>query len=246
MLERKRMFILAISLIAASLVIYGVHYLMFHDIQHIVIYGLGELAFLPIEVLLVTLIIDRLLEASEKRVMLNKLNMVIGAFFSEVGTGFMRQVFHLDTEFEKNRRKFLVTEEWTNKMFDATKHSVDNYDYGIKVNGPDLVKLKEFLVGKREFMLALLENPNLLEHEEFSDVLWSTFHLTEELDARADVTNLSPADYDHISIDTKRAYVAVLAAWVDYMKHLRNSYPYLFAMAARTNPFDPEAKAEIT
>ncbi len=246
MLERKRMFILAISLIAASLVIYSVHYLMFHDIQHIVIYGLGELAFLPIEVLLVTLIIDRLLEASEKRVMLNKLNMVIGAFFSEVGTGFMRQVFHLDTEFEKNRRNFLVTEEWTNKMFDATKHSVDNYDYGIKVNGPDLVKLKEFLVGKREFMLALLENPNLLEHEEFSDVLWSTFHLTEELDARADVTNLSPADYDHISIDTKRAYVAVLAAWVDYMKHLRNSYPYLFAMAVRTNPFDPEAKAEIT
>jgi hypothetical protein len=30
------------------------------------------------------------------------------------------------------------------------------------------------------------------------------------------------------------------------MKHLKNSYPYLFSLAVRTNPFDPNAKAEIT
>lgn len=246
MLDRKRILIFAVSLIAVSLAIYGFHYLFFHDVHHILIYGLGELAFLPIEVLLVTLVIDRLLEASEKRAMLNKLNMVIGAFFSEVGTEFMKQVFGLDAEFDKNRKNFLVTPEWTDKMFNATSHSVGNYEYRIRVTGANLPELKEFLVGKREFMLRLLENPNLLEHEEFSDVLWSVFHLTEELDARADVTNLSKADYDHIAVDTKRAYVAVLAAWVDYMKHLKKSYPYLFAMAVRTNPFNPNAKAEIT
>ncbi len=245
MLRKKNVLILAVSLIAASMVIYGFHYLVFRDWHHIVIYGLGELAFLPVEVLLVTLVIDRLLEASEKRAMLNKLNMVIGAFFSEVGTEFMRRVFDLDAEFDKNSRHFMVTPDWTDKMFDATRRSVSNYEYKIRVTGPDLPELKEFLVGKREFMLRLLENPNLLEHEDFSNVLWSVFHLTEELDARTDVTKLSNADYDHIATDTKRAYVAVLAAWVDYMKHLKRSYPYLFAMAVRTNPFDPNAKAEI-
>jgi hypothetical protein len=245
MLDRRRIIIFAVSLIAVSMVLYGLHYIIFRDLQHIFIYGLSELAFLPIEVLLVMLVIERLLEASEKRAMLNKLNMVIGAFFSEVGTGFMSRVFHLDAEFDKNRKNFLVTPEWTDKMFDATKHSVGAYEYRIRVNGPDMVDLKEFLVGKREFMLALLENPNLLEHEEFSDVLWSTFHLTEELDARTDVTKLSRADYDHIALDTKRAYMSVLASWVDYMKHLKNSYPYLFSLAVRTNPFDPNAKAEI-
>jgi len=246
MLKKKNVVTLAVSLIAASMVIYGFHYFIFRDFNHIIIYALGDLAFLPIEVLLVTLVIDRLLEASEKRAMLNKLNMVIGAFFSEVGTDFMRLVFSLDAEFDKNRRHFLVTPDWTVKMFDATRHSVANYEYKIRATGPDLPDLKEFLVGKREFMLRLLENPNLLEHEDFSNVLWSVFHLTEELDARADVMSLSNADYDHIATDTKRAYVAVLAAWVDYMKHLKRSYPYLFAMAVRTNPFDPNATAEIT
>ena len=79
MLNRRRMIILAAALIVSSLVLYTFHYLVFSDTHYILIYGLGELAFLPIEVLLVTLVIDRLLEASEKRAMLNKLNMVIGA-----------------------------------------------------------------------------------------------------------------------------------------------------------------------
>jgi len=47
---------------------------------------LGDVAFVPIEVLLVTLIIHRLLSEREKRTRLEKLNMVIGAFFSEMGT----------------------------------------------------------------------------------------------------------------------------------------------------------------
>lgn len=245
MLDKKRIFVLALVLLASSFVIYGIHFFIFRDFYHLAVYGLSDLAFLPIEVLLVTLVIDRLLEASEKRVMLNKLNMVIGAFFSEVGTEFMKRVFPLDAEFEKNRKNFLINADWTDKMFDATARSVSHYEYRIAVTGPDLPDLKEFLVGKREFMLRLLENPNLLEHEDFSNVLWAVFHLTEELAERADVLRLSEADYDHIAFDTKRAYVAVLVEWVNYMKHLKKAYPYLFSMDVRTNPFDPNAKAEI-
>lgn len=41
--------------------------------------------FLPLEVLLVTLILHQLLNYRDKRSRLRKLNMVIGAFYSEVG-----------------------------------------------------------------------------------------------------------------------------------------------------------------
>ncbi|MFH1736709.1 MAG: hypothetical protein ABH838_02305, partial [Actinomycetota bacterium] len=67
MLNRRRMIILAVVLIVSSLVLYTFHYLVFYDVHHIFIYAIGDIAFLPIEVLLVTLVIDRLLEASEKR-----------------------------------------------------------------------------------------------------------------------------------------------------------------------------------
>jgi hypothetical protein len=29
--------------------------------------------------------------------------------------------------------------------------------------------------------------------------------------------------------------------WLDYMRHLKKDYPYLFSLAMRTNPFDQEA-----
>jgi hypothetical protein len=29
------------------------------------------------------------------------------------------------------------------------------------------------------------------------------------------------------------------------MQHLQEDYPYLFSLAVRTNPFDPDAKVEV-
>jgi hypothetical protein len=50
-----------ISLILLSALWYFIHYLIFHDTHHIFIYMIGDIAFIPIEVLLVTLIIHQLL-----------------------------------------------------------------------------------------------------------------------------------------------------------------------------------------
>ena len=105
--------------------------------------------------------------------------------------------------------------------------------------------LKNFLTGKRSFLLGLLENPNLLEHESFTDLLWAVFHLTEELNSRADTTGLPDTDYEHLSGDIKRAYVLLISEWLSYMKHLKVDYPYLFSLAVRTNPFDPDALPEV-
>ena len=63
--------------------------------------------------------------------------------------------------------------------------------------------------------------------------------------ARPDVRELTEADRLHIAIDMKRVYVLLTAEWLDYMKHLRENYPYLFSFAMRTNPFDPSATPEI-
>ena len=78
--------ILGLSLVALSAIVYWIHYLIFHDIHHIFIYMLGDVASVFIEVLLVTLIMHNLLAHREKQSMLKKLNMVIGAFFSEFDT----------------------------------------------------------------------------------------------------------------------------------------------------------------
>lgn len=79
-------------LVLLSVFFYAVHYAIFRDSHHIFIYLIGDIAFVFIEVLMVTLIIHHLLAEREKRAMLNKLNMVIGAFFSEVGTSLLEHL----------------------------------------------------------------------------------------------------------------------------------------------------------
>ena len=115
----------------------------------------------------------------------------------------------------------------------------------IDVAGKDLRALRDLLQEKRRFMLGMLENPNLLEHDRFTELLLAVFHLTEELIHRSDLTHLTPADVRHIEGDIKRAYDLIIREWADYMHHMKENYPYLFSLAIRLNPFDPEARPEI-
>ena len=78
-----------------------------------------------------------------------------------------------------------------------------------------------------------------------TELLWAVFHLTDELAQRKDVSGLSDSDYGHLSGDIKRAYQHLILQWLDYMKHLKRDYPYLFSLAMRTNPFDENASVEV-
>jgi hypothetical protein len=97
------------------------------------------------------------------------------------------------------------------------------------------------LVSRRAFLLALLGNPNLLEHDKFTDLLWAVFHLTDELVYREDFAGLPATDLQHLAQDLRRAFHLLVLEWLAYMQHLKQSYPYLFSLAIRTNPFDPDA-----
>ncbi|UCG64885.1 MAG: hypothetical protein JSW12_20135 [Deltaproteobacteria bacterium] len=230
--------ILGLSLVVLSVIFYFIHYAIFRDPHHIFIYMIGDIAFVFIEVLLVTLIIHQLLSVREKRARLEKLNMVIGVFFSEIGAGLVTYFSDFDPKLEKIKQELIVRPNWSEKEFSALSKRLKSYDYGVEIEKVELEYLRGFLIGKRDFLLRLLENPNLLEHESFTELLRAVFHLTEELQGREDINQLPDSDYDHLAGDIKRAYVLLVQHWLDYMKHLKDNYPYLFSLAMRTNPFD--------
>ncbi|MDO9556685.1 MAG: hypothetical protein Q7J82_03800 [Coriobacteriia bacterium] len=239
-------FRLGAILVASSAVLYLVHYLIFHDFHHIAIYTVHDIAFLPLEVLLVTMVLHELLESRSKREMLYKLNMVIGAFFSEVGTGLLGRLATFSENVEGVRDDLIVKPSWTHKEFTSAVGELRSYDFRIDAGRGDLAGLRDFLVSRRDFLLRLLENPNLLEHETFTDSLWAVFHLAEELEHRTDLSELPPSDLAHLSGDIKRAMAALAVEWVEHLEHLKDSYPYLFSLAVRTNPLDPQARVEVT
>lgn len=244
-MNRLQQVLLGVVLVVSSALICLIHYMIFRDAGYIASYFLGGIALLPVEVLLVTLVIHRLLSEREKRVKLQKLNMVIGAFFSEVGTALIKYLSSFGTEVEKIGNDLMVTQDWSAKEFLSISRRIKGYNHKIDSRKGDLEHLRSLLIEKRDFLLRLLENPNLLEHESFTDLLWAAFHLTDELVNRVDLTRLPAADYDHLSGDMKRAYTLLIYEWLAYMRHLRSRYPYLFSLAVRLNPFDPNASAEI-
>jgi hypothetical protein len=237
--------ILAGIFMLISAALYFIHFLIFRDIHHISIFMVGDLAFLPLEVFLVVVVIERVLARREKQAMLQKLNMVVGAFFSEAGTALLKYFFSFDPSRQKISQSLIVTPDWQVQDFTRARAQARHYNYGIEIKPGNLEELSNFLVGKRSFLLRLLENPNLLEHESFSDLLWAIFHLTDELAYREDVTRLSATDSAHLARDMKLAYSLLVSEWIAYMQHLRDSYPYLYSLAVRTNPLNPKASPEV-
>jgi hypothetical protein len=234
-----------IGLLALSLGMYIIHFLIFQDFYHISIYFLGDLAFIPIEVLVVTLIIEQLLESREKKQRLEKLNMVIGTFFSTAGTPLLALLVRADPGIGAQRQRLVVRDNWKESDFAAMKEIMQDYSCGIETGRIDLDAVRDFLLKNEDFLLRLVENPMIFEHESFTDLILAVSHLTEELKARNSLSGLPAEDTGHLGIDLRRVYSRLIPEWLRYMEYLQAHYPYLFHLAMRKNPFDTSASVVI-
>ena len=237
--------LLGLLLVLLSAALYALHFVVFGDAHHIFIYMIGDIAFIPLEVLFVALIVDQLLKMRERNITLEKLNMVIGAFFSEVGTELLRGICAFDGGIEEKRRAMSAPGGWSAEDYKEMRGKLKGFDFRVDSRNGDMSTLMGLLVANRDFMVRLLENPLLLEHESFTDLLWAVFHLTEELESRSDLSTLPESDLAHLSGDISRAYGLLAGQWLDHMGHLKKSYPYLYSLAVRLSPFDPEPAVEV-
>ncbi len=208
-------------------------------------YLFQDLAFVPIQVLLVTLIINQLLTVREKRNLIKKLDMVIGVYFSEVGTDLLRLFYAFEPNTRAIKQELTIDNSWSGKRFSAQAKVFRHYDYQIQLEPDSLLELKTLLLDKRPFLLRLLENPNLLEHDSFTDLLLAVFHVTDELASRPSLNDLRKTDLAHLKGDIKRALGLLISEWLGYLRHLKEDYPYLFSLEIRKNPFDPQASVVI-
>jgi hypothetical protein len=232
----------AAALIALSAVIYLFEWGEFHDGRDTLFYLVQDIAFLPISVLVVTVIIAEVLAWREREGRLHRLNMIIGVFFSEVGNDLLRGLMAFDPAAGELCGPLDMNEEWSRTEFAAARRLVEQRPCRCDARRGDLLAVTAILEEKRRFILSLVSNQSLLEHERFSELLWAVLHVQEEVAARGGLGVEDPPqeDVDHLSGDVGRAYVKLLREWIDYMEHLSRDYPYLYSLAARTNPVQQE------
>jgi hypothetical protein len=197
-------------------------------------------------VLLVSMLLDGLMQRRTRDQMLKKLNMIIGAFYTECGTDLLGRISRLDANLAEVRDDLIPTLKWGQRDYDRARQAFRDHDPDIKLSVDDLTSMRERLDVEKTYLLSLIGNQALLEHETFTDLLWAVTHLTEELHARGDFEHLPPPDRAHLAGDVRRAYALLGVEWLSYMHHLRDQYPFLFSLAVRTNPLDPNASVTVT
>lgn len=208
-------------------------------------YLVDDVAFLFLQVLLVTFFIDRMAQQRKREELNRKLNMVIGAFFSEMGTELLGRLAAGETGLSDIREDLVPTADWTAEKYVRARAAFEAHTPHIVVNACDLFALRDLLVREKPYLLGLLGNQSLLEHERFTDLLWAVTHIAEELIVRKDLDALVPSDAAHVAGDLNRAFTLLGGQWIDYLRHLQEAYPYLYSLALRTNPLDPDACATV-
>lgn len=184
---------------------------------------------------------EMMLNRREKQARMQKLNMVVGLFFSEVGTRLLAFFSNADPRLGTLRNKLVVSNDWSDQDFAEASKGLRIHDYSIDAQKVELEALRDFLDTRTDVLLRLLEHPSLLENEFFTELLRAVFHLKEELVHRHNVKQLPDTDKLHLAGDIQRAYALLVQQWLGYMKHLKHNYPYLFSLAMRINPLDRDA-----
>ena len=181
------------------------------------------------------------IERHDNQIRLQKLQMVIGLFFSEAGTELMRFFAAADCHRDDLEQVLKLDNDWNARNYQQALKKLDRHLYKVEVEKIDIDKLREFIGKQTQLLVRLIESPYMLEHESFTDLLIAIMHLKEELQHRKDIGDLPESDNDHLCGDIRRAYSQLVRQWLIYVQHLQHNYPFLFSLTLRTNPFDRNA-----
>ena len=190
-------------------------------------------------------ITDFFVNRREQALKQQKIDMVTGLFFSEMGNGLLKRLIRFDPEIESLYRILRISEKWEKEDFIGAFKLLKKQKFSIDSGKSDILALLKYLQNSADFLLRLLENPIIQEHARFTELLRALFHLRDELLNRNDLFELLDSDRKHLEGDIARVYKLLVFEWLRYIRYLQKSYGYLFSLAIRVNPFDPDATAVV-
>lgn len=221
-------FVISFILIALSSIMFFIHYLIFGQALNTAYYSLMNLCFIPINSLVVTIMLEKLIDYRAKKDRIEKINMLVGIFFTEVGGKLM----HFIIDADKDAKNYIINFEDLNKI----KKSLYEYDYKVDMNYIDLCTIKNILVEHSNLFVTLISNESILQHQIFTDLLMSVIHLRDEIIFMEKDNELEP-NINHLENDVIRVYKNISIQWISYLEYLQKSYPFLYNNAIRVNPF---------
>nr|WP_246293744.1 potassium channel family protein [Desulfobacter latus] len=205
----------------------------------IIIGGVGT--FLSV----VASITDVFVNRREEKIRKEKVNMVLGLFFSEMGNDLLKHFVKFDNDVKLLYKDLKVSLKWGHQDFNNAYDLLKKHHISINSHKGDLQAVFACMQSRSDLLLRLIENPIIQEHENFTELLRAIFHLRDELLHRNNLSELLDSDRKHLEGDISRVYKLLIVEWLRYLLYIKENYGYLFSLAVRTNPFDPDATVAV-
>lgn len=239
---KKDKVFLGLFLIGLAVLLHALHFFIFRDIHHIMIFLIADIAFVPLEVFFVSMVLENMLEKRELEQTLKKINMIVGLFYQELGNKLLSTIVLGDVD--ANTKEVNVDFNWEEEQYKLLEKGFLNRSYELDINNVNLDEVDKLISNYQQLVTNIITNPVIHEHELFTDVIMSIFHLSEELKQRP-IGSRNDHDIHHLKSDLERVYKNLSINWVDYLRYLQVEYPYLFLSAITNNPFDLRDRAVI-
>lgn len=234
----KETIFIGAGLVLLSVFLHFIHVLIFKDVHHTMIFLLADIAFIPMEVFFTSMILERMLERREKEHGKEKLNMLVGVFYTEIGTQLLSYFVEQDDHvYICKKLRIQDPSVWNDAYFKRLQQLNSSYHYEVKLSKIDIDQLRHILHEGKNLLITLITNESLHDHETFTDMLMLTMHLKEELDTR-DCNNLTEVEREHLERDMEAMYRYLTYEWCHYLDYLSKHYPGLFNTAIMLSPFN--------
>lgn len=228
---------LILLLLCASALLYAIHYLIFRDLHHLAIFGLHELAFVPLEVILVTLGLDQLVEKTHREEARSKVSIIETLYFNESGGTMLRYLTSFDPDAARLRELLQVTEDWHPSDFRQAIRQLKSYPFLLDLDRIDFFGLHYHLSQRHEYYRSMLENPALTQSEAFTEMIMKIYLLWEELDGRTNLYQLPEKDRSYLAELLHEIYRELTEYWLDNVYNHSIHNRFRLHRAIESNPF---------
>lgn len=228
---------LILLLLCASALLYAIHYLIFRDLHHLAIFGLHELAFVPLEVILVTLGLDQLVEKTHREEARSKVSIIETLYFNESGGTMLRYLTSFDPDAARLRELLQVTQDWHSSDFRQAIRQLKSYPFLLDLDRIDFFGLHYHLSQRHEYYRSMLENPALTQSEAFTEMIMKIYLLWEELDGRTNLYQLPEKDRSYLAELLHEIYRELTEYWLDNVYNHSIHNRFRLHRAVESNPF---------
>lgn len=180
---------------------------------------------------------ELLMERRQEAARRERLQMLISLFFSEIGKKLLTIIARADSERDKCTEVFALAQDWKTTDFARALKGSSELKFEVVPERLALLELKQHMDRSGTLLINLLSNSALHEHERFTELLVAIFHLRDELINRTDLEHSPTPDLVHLAGDANRIYKPLTLHWLEHKRHLKGSYPFLYSLAVRMNPF---------